>query len=92
MTNLNKQEIQDRMKEIDTAWGLNENFINREIIFKNFIEAFSFMTSVALIAEKAGHHPTWKNVYNTVTLVLTPMMLMDSQIKISNWQKVLIRY
>jgi 4a-hydroxytetrahydrobiopterin dehydratase len=70
MTNLNKQEIQDRMKEIDTAWGLNENFINREIIFKNFIEAFSFMTSVALIAEKAGHHPTWKNVYNTVNISL----------------------
>lgn len=39
--------------------------------FKNFSEAFAFMTRVALAAEKAAHHPEWSNVYNTVTIRLT---------------------
>jgi len=71
MTSLNKQETQNRMKEIDTLWVLKDKFILREIILKDFIEAFSFITSVAIIAEKAGHHPTWKNVYNKVNISLS---------------------
>jgi 4a-hydroxytetrahydrobiopterin dehydratase len=70
MTNLNKQEIQDKMKEIDILWVLKGKFIHREIIFKDFVEAFSFMTAVAIIAEKSDHHPNWKNVYNKVTIAL----------------------
>lgn len=70
MTNLNKEEIQDGMKEIDVSWVLEVKFIHREIIFKDFVEAFSFMTAVAMIAEKAGHHPDWKNVYNKVNITL----------------------
>ncbi|WP_026709225.1 4a-hydroxytetrahydrobiopterin dehydratase [Flavobacterium frigidarium] len=70
MTNLSKQEIQDRMKEIDVLWVVEGKFIHREIIFKNFVEAFSFMTAVAIIAEKSDHHPNWKNVYNKVTIDL----------------------
>jgi len=53
MKNLNKQEAQERMKEIDTLWSLKGKSIYREIIFKDFVEAFSFMTSVAIIAEKS---------------------------------------
>ena len=70
MTNLSKQEIQDRMKEIDVLWVVEGKFIHREIIFKDFVEAFSFMTAVAIIAEKSVHHPNWKNVYNKVTIDL----------------------
>ena len=70
MTNLNEQEIQDRMKEIDILWILKGKFIHREIIFKNFVEAFSFMTAVAIIAEKSDHHPNWENVYNKVKIAL----------------------
>ena len=70
MTNLNKQEIQNSMKEINILWVLKGNFIHREIIFKDFVEAFSFMSSVALIAEELGHHPNWKNVYNKVNIAL----------------------
>ena len=39
--------------------------------FKDFVTAFSFMTRVALIAEKMDHHPTWSNVYNRVSIELT---------------------
>jgi len=71
MTGLSEQEIQNRMKELDSSWVLKGKFIHREIIFKNFIEAFSFMTAVALLAEKMEHHPNWKNVYNKVNIALT---------------------
>ncbi|NEW79018.1 MAG: 4a-hydroxytetrahydrobiopterin dehydratase [Gelidibacter sp.] len=70
MKNLNKQEIQDSMKEIDILWVLEGKFIQREIIFKDFVEAFSFMTAVAIVAEKSDHHPNWKNAYNKVTITL----------------------
>ncbi|MBT8327605.1 MAG: 4a-hydroxytetrahydrobiopterin dehydratase [Bacteroidia bacterium] len=70
MTKLSTEEIQNRMKEIDNSWVLKGKFIHREIIFKDFIEAFSFMTSIALIAEKSNHHPNWKNVYNKVNIAL----------------------
>ncbi len=39
--------------------------------FKDFIEAFGFMAQVAILAEKAGHHPEWSNVYNNVHVLLT---------------------
>ena len=46
MSKLNEQEIQSSMTLIDPAWILKGKFIHREMLFKNFIEAFSFMTSV----------------------------------------------
>jgi len=44
--------------------------IARTFIFKDFNEAFGFMTRVALVAEKSDHHPEWRNVYKTVEVVL----------------------
>ncbi len=44
--------------------------LSRQLVFKNFGEAFSFMTRVALAAEKLDHHPEWFNVYRTVDIVL----------------------
>jgi 4a-hydroxytetrahydrobiopterin dehydratase len=45
--------------------------ISRRFAFPDFVAAFGFMTRVALLAEKADHHPEWSNVYNRVDIVLT---------------------
>ena len=45
--------------------------IEKAFRFQNFVEAFAFMTKVALLAEKLDHHPEWSNVYRNVTIVLT---------------------
>jgi 4a-hydroxytetrahydrobiopterin dehydratase len=71
MNKLNEQAIQDSLKKIDANWLLKGNFLHRELLFKDFVEAFSFMTAVALLAEKRGHHPNWQNTYNKVTIDLT---------------------
>jgi 4a-hydroxytetrahydrobiopterin dehydratase len=44
--------------------------IGRVFTFKNFNEAFGFMTRIAMVAEKNDHHPEWRNVYKTVEVVL----------------------
>ncbi len=45
--------------------------ITKKFIFKNFNEAFGFMSRVALVAEKMDHHPEWSNVYKTVDVTLS---------------------
>lgn len=52
-------------------WKEENNQLEREFEFADFQEAFAFMTRVAFLAEKAGHHPNWSNVYNKVTIALT---------------------
>ena len=52
-------------------WGLNHNKLFRHFTFENFIEAFGFMSKVALLAEAMNHHPEWSNVYNRVDIHLT---------------------
>jgi 4a-hydroxytetrahydrobiopterin dehydratase len=51
-------------------WTEKDNSLYRKFEFRNFSEAFAFMTRVALAAEKMDHHPSWKNVYNTVEIWL----------------------
>jgi 4a-hydroxytetrahydrobiopterin dehydratase len=51
-------------------WEEKNNSLYRKFQFKNFSEAFAFMTRVALEAEKMDHHPSWTNVYNTVEITL----------------------
>lgn len=52
-------------------WTETDNQLVRDFTFADFSEAFAFMTRVALLAEKADHHPWWSNVYNKVTIKLT---------------------
>jgi len=60
-----------QQKRSKVMWKEADNKLKRTFEFKNFIEAFSFMTRVAIVAEKMNHHPNWSNVYNTVTIELT---------------------
>jgi len=52
-------------------WEEKNNQLYRKFVFKNFIEAFAFMTKVAILAEKDNHHPTWSNTWNTVEVWLS---------------------
>jgi 4a-hydroxytetrahydrobiopterin dehydratase len=51
-------------------WNEGNNRLTKTFKFSNFVEAFGFMTKVALLAEKHNHHPFWTNVYNSVTIEL----------------------
>tara|TARA_R110002051_G_scaffold7035_14_gene33122 strand:- start:6372 stop:6659 length:288 start_codon:yes stop_codon:yes gene_type:complete len=55
------------------GWALRDDrkAIEKQFVFRNFIEAFGFMTRAALWAEKWNHHPEWSNVYKTVNVTLT---------------------
>ncbi len=65
-----KEVIQTFLTQ-NTDWILKENKLHRDFQFKNFVEAFSFMTKVSAIAELQNHHPEWCNVYNKVVIDLT---------------------
>jgi 4a-hydroxytetrahydrobiopterin dehydratase len=52
-------------------WAFGKTTINRDFKFKTFAEAFSFMSEIALEAEKLNHHPDWSNSYNKVYISLT---------------------
>ena len=52
-------------------WKETDNKLTRTFQFKDFVEAFTFMTKVAFFAEKLNHHPTWENTYNTVKIELS---------------------
>ena len=52
-------------------WTEADNKLSRTFEFDNFVQAFGFMTQVAILAEKMDHHPNWSNVYNKVIIDLT---------------------
>lgn len=53
------------------AWTVEGEHLKRSFRFETFVEAFGFMASIALLAERADHHPEWFNVYNKVDIALT---------------------
>ena len=69
---LSEEERADALDELD-EWDYDEarDAITRSFTFTDFVEAFGFMTRVALLAEKADHHPEWTNVWNRVDILLT---------------------
>jgi len=66
---LTDSEIEDALAGLD-GWTLENGKLNRDFKFDNFVEAFGFMTSAAIEAEKMNHHPEWFNVYNKVSVQL----------------------
>ncbi len=67
---LNSQELEDLKDELPN-WKVKGIHLYREWQFTNFVEAFGFMTKIAMLAEKMDHHPEWSNVYSSVTVALT---------------------
>jgi 4a-hydroxytetrahydrobiopterin dehydratase len=67
----------ERIEAIDpllqNGWAMvdGRDAIQKSFVFKNFVDAFGFMTKVAIWAEKWNHHPEWANVYKTVDVTLT---------------------
>ena len=51
-------------------WKEENNQLKQSFEFKNFVDAFTFMTQVASVAEKMNHHPNWINTYNKVDIIL----------------------
>jgi 4a-hydroxytetrahydrobiopterin dehydratase len=71
MEKLTAQQIQEQLARIHKSWQLKEDSIFSQFIFSDFVEAFSFMTAVAMLAEKADHHPNWDNTYKKVNIELS---------------------
>lgn len=67
---LEPAEIERRLARLD-GWRLREGRLHRSWEFRDFVEAFAFLTAVALLAEGRGHHPDIRNVYRRVELELT---------------------
>jgi 4a-hydroxytetrahydrobiopterin dehydratase len=69
-TKLSEEDVTGGLSDLP-GWSLAKDKLRREFKFANFIEAFGFMTSAAIEAEKMNHHPEWFNVYNKVVVDLT---------------------
>lgn len=74
VTALSNEEILIRLTDLnqglEVCWTLESGKLAKTFIFSNFIEAFGFMSKVAIHAEKVNHHPEWFNVYKTVKVQL----------------------
>ena len=66
---LSQEEIEQQLNQLP-GWTITEGKLHKQFEFSDFIQAFSFMTKVAIKAEKLDHHPEWSNCYNTVTVYL----------------------
>ncbi|MFS8838610.1 MULTISPECIES: 4a-hydroxytetrahydrobiopterin dehydratase [unclassified Synechococcus] len=67
---LSEAEVQAKLENLP-GWSLQDGKLHRQFQFRSFVEAFGWMSSVALVAESMGHHPEWTNVYNRVRVDLT---------------------
>jgi 4a-hydroxytetrahydrobiopterin dehydratase len=70
MKAFSKTEVKELLAAKLKSWSFDGIYITRNFKFKTFVNAFSFMTAVALEAEKMDHHPEWSNIYNSVTINL----------------------
>jgi len=72
---LNPQEIAAALAELnasaDSPWTLADGKLHKTFQLKDFVDAFGFMSRVALVAESMDHHPEWSNVYNRVVVDLS---------------------
>jgi 4a-hydroxytetrahydrobiopterin dehydratase len=93
MNKLEGQALQHALSHIP-RWAFNAqaHAIERSWVFNDFVDAFGFMTRVALAAEQRNHHPNWSNVYNRVTVQLSTHDaggLTDKDIDLARWMDTL---
>jgi 4a-hydroxytetrahydrobiopterin dehydratase len=69
LTKLSDEQIRKELANLP-GWSVVNGKLHKEFIFKDFIEAFGFMTTAALHIEKMNHHPEWFNVYNKIKIDL----------------------
>jgi 4a-hydroxytetrahydrobiopterin dehydratase len=62
-------EIQKQIRALP-SWAIVNGKLHRELVFDTFVQAFAFMSAVALLAERMNHHPDWSNSYNRVVIDL----------------------
>ena len=67
---MSSDEIAQHLQQLPD-WALQQNTLRRSFEFADFVEAFGFMSQVALLAERNDHHPDWSNVYNRVVINLS---------------------
>ncbi|HHZ92716.1 TPA: 4a-hydroxytetrahydrobiopterin dehydratase [Candidatus Poribacteria bacterium] len=66
---LTTSQIENQISDL-SGWTVQDEKLHKQYQFNSFVEAFGFMSSVALVAESMNHHPDWSNVYNRVTIDL----------------------
>ena len=71
MASLLEQNQLDYFIKKNPSWIIENKTIKKEFKFDNFIDAFGFMSKVAILSEKMDHHPDWQNTYNKVRINLT---------------------
>lgn len=67
---LDDATVASRLEQLD-GWDLDDGRLHRSFEFADFVQAFGFMASVALVAERMNHHPDWSNSYKTVDVQLS---------------------
>ena len=70
ISKLSDKEIQSHLAALPD-WSLEDGQLHRRFVFRDFVTAFGFMSQVALLAERADHHPEWSNTYKTVDIRLS---------------------
>lgn len=70
LTKLSDEQIKKELANL-TGWSIINGKLHKDFIFRDFIEAFGFMSTAALHIEKMNHHPEWFNVYNKLKVDLT---------------------
>lgn len=86
MTKLSAQALETELQDL-SGWTIENGKLHREFRFPSFVEAFGFMSSLALVSEAMGHHPEWFNVYNRVTIDLTTHDAGGITMKDIEWAK-----
>ena len=70
LTKLSEEQIKEELANL-SGWSIINGKLHKDFVFKDFIEAFGFMSTAALHIEKMNHHPEWFNVYNKIKVDLT---------------------